>query len=153
MAVFLVERLAKVARLSGYQRRELAAALLYLPFFRLAIRVIGFDRLHRWILRTPASRARALAGEDVRQMGVLVNAATATVLGQGNCLARSMYLLWRLRRLGVSGDLKIGMRLADGRLEGHAWVELEGAPVNDAKNIGDQYVAFSDPIGSRAPSR
>jgi hypothetical protein len=145
--------MAKAARLSGDQRRELAAALLFLPLVWIAIRVLGFNRLHQWILRTPANNARALTFEDARAMGALVNVATATVLGRGNCLTRSMYLLLRLRRLGAPGELKIGMRLIDDRLEGHAWVVIEGEPVNDAKNIAEQYVAFADPIGSGARFR
>jgi hypothetical protein len=49
----------------------------------------------------------------------------------GTCLAKSVALAWILRRNGVAATVRIGVRTG-GRFDAHAWVECEGAPINDA---------------------
>ena len=63
-----------------------------------------------------------------------------------NCLTRSLLLVWLLRRRGVSTDLRIGVRLSQGNLEAHAWVEHEGSAINEASDIGARFAAFDAPL-------
>jgi hypothetical protein len=82
-------------------------------------------------------------------IGALVNSAALHSLGPENCLIRSLYVLWLLRRQGVMSDLRIGMQLESGQLSGHAWVEVGGRPVNDTWDIAERFVAFDEPVVSR----
>lgn len=63
----------------------------------------------------------------------------ATGLG-GMCLARSLNLWALLRRRGVELELRVGYRTQKGNIEGHAWLEYAGAPVNESPAVVDTYV-------------
>lgn len=75
-----------------------------------------------------------------------MNAAAHHTLGPANCLTRSLYLVWRLRREGIDCQLRIGVRLNDGVLDGHAWVECAGVPINDRRDVGADFSAFDAPL-------
>ena len=47
------------------------------------------------------------------------------------CLTRAIALARILGERGVKADVRLGVRRIDGRLDAHAWVELDGRPVND----------------------
>ncbi len=40
--------------------------------------------------------------------------------------------------------LRIGVRLDDAAFDAHAWVEVEGVPVNDKPDIARHFAAFDD---------
>lgn len=145
-------KLAKLRSLSGSQQRLLASALLLLPVFWVALRVFGFKRFSDRLGRARASGKAPPAFEEIAAIASLVNGAAFHMLGPDNCLIRSLYLLWLLRRRGVSSDLRIGMRLTSGQLEAHAWVEVAGQPVNDAPEIAERYAAFDQPLTTRLHS-
>ena len=84
--------------------------------------------------------------DELTRLGYLVNSAAHHVLPAGNCLTRSLYLQWLLRRRGVPTDLRIGVQLADGRLLAHAWVEYAGTPLNDAPDVALRYAPFERPL-------
>ena len=64
----------------------------------------------------------------------------------GNCLSRSL-TLWRLlRRQGITCDLRIGVRKKEGQFQAHAWVEVQGYPLNDNQQVHQRYVAFEQAI-------
>jgi hypothetical protein len=46
-----------------------------------------------------------------------------------DCLPRSLLLYRELSRAGADPSLVVGLRQADGAVEGHCWVETEGRPV------------------------
>lgn len=52
---------------------------------------------------------------------------------QADCLERSLTALWFLRRAGIAAELRLGV--APYPFQSHAWVELEGRPVNDFKEF------------------
>ncbi len=49
-----------------------------------------------------------------------------------NCLARSLALWAILRRRNLGTRVQVGFRSRDGKMEGHAWVEYEGQPLNES---------------------
>jgi hypothetical protein len=51
-----------------------------------------------------------------------------------------------LRRRGIAGDLRIGVRKEAGRFEAHAWVELGGRVLNDNEDVGERFAAFGRAI-------
>jgi len=48
-----------------------------------------------------------------------------------------------LRRRGIDSQLRIGVRLTGGALEGHAWVEYAGVPVNDRLDVSADFTPFA----------
>ena len=63
-----------------------------------------------------------------------------------NCLPRSLVITEMLQQCGVFAELRIGVRIASSGLIAHAWVEVEGAPVNDSREVVDQFDAFDVPV-------
>jgi hypothetical protein len=145
----LTRNAARFLALAGPDRRTLLAAAVLLPLLWIALRVVGVQRLQAWLhRRVPTGKQTAL--DELKRTGALVNAAAHRVLGADNCLTRSLYLWWLLRRRGVRCELRIGVRLAESALEAHAWVEHAGVPVNDRPDVGDHFPAFEDAV---SPSR
>ena len=139
-------KLRKFLALSGAEQRVLLAAAALLPLFRAGLRVFGFARLRAWIARSPAAAKAPPPIGELSAIGALVNTAAHHTLGPANCLTRSLYLVWRLRREGIDCQLRIGVRLNDGVLDGHAWVECAGVPINDRRDVGADFSAFDAPL-------
>lgn len=86
----------------------------------------GPSRLH------PKEMARLVAG-SLRPLGA-------------NCLGESLTLAVLLQRLDYPASLRIGARRARAGLEAHAWVELDGVPLNDRPDIAADYSPFADQV-------
>jgi len=145
-------RVAQWCALSAAQRRVLVAAWLWLPLFWLGLRLLGLPRLQAWLQRRPlgADPATALALPDIQALGEAVNIAARHTPFPATCLTRSLLLGWLLRRRGVASDLRIGVRLTQGALDAHAWVESAGVPVNDQADIAAQFASFGDIVPLQA---
>jgi hypothetical protein len=63
-----------------------------------------------------------------------------------NCLGESLTLAVLLQRLDYPASLRIGARRARAGLEAHAWVELDGVPLNDRPDIAADYSPFADQV-------
>lgn len=142
----------KFLDLSQMQRRTLISALLLLPVFWLALRMLGLARFHANLKRRPILATVLVPISVIRTVGLAVNIAARHTPFPATCLTRSLLLGWLLRRRGVPSDLRIGVRLAKGVLDAHAWVECGGVPVNDSLDVGSQFAAFSDLVPSKASS-
>ncbi len=139
-------KLRKFLALSGAERRALLAACALLPLFWAGLRIFGFARLRAWIGRSPMGAQASPPIDELSALGALVNTAAHHTLGPANCLTRSLYLWWRLRRAGIDSELRIGVRLNDGVLDGHAWVECAGVPVNDRPDVSADFTPFDAPL-------
>lgn len=87
-------------------------------------------RLRRWSDRrsvSPPEHPEALLLAAPR--GLLTVKRIAGI--EGSCLSRSLALWAALRRRGIETELTIGYRNREGKIEGHAWLEFSGAPVNE----------------------
>jgi hypothetical protein len=69
---------------------------------------------------------------------------------RGNCLSQSLTLWWLLLGQGIQSDLRIGVTSPPGRFEAHAWIEYDGAVINDRPDIGLLFRKFDRPINSSA---
>jgi hypothetical protein len=128
------------------ERRVFLSAFTRLPLFWIGLRLFGLERLQAWLQRKPLRDGRPQSPDDLMRLGALVNSAAHHALGPANCLTRSLYLCWLLRRKGIDGQLRIGVRLTEGVLEAHAWVEHAGIPINDRHDVGATFAAFTDPV-------
>ena len=126
----------------------LRAAVL-LPVISLSLRIRGF-RATQQSLQDFAFFARAetrfpenlTAGERVGLTVRMVNAAAYHGWGRPTCLEKSLALWWFLRQVGVASSVRIGARTRDGRFEAHAWVECDGAALNEPGDAHRHYATF-----------
>lgn len=173
----LTRKLAKLRALSWPEQRLLLTAMLLLPLFWLGLRVLGLQRFQATLDRISpklviASEERQSSSQtepmanglpppeappnsplslaQMTHLGALVNLAARHAPGPATCLTRSLLLRWLLRRRGIESDLRIGVKLDQGRLDAHAWVEVVGVPINDSQDVGQRFAAFSQPLSPEA---
>ena len=143
-------RLLQFRNLNAMQKRSLLAAWLWLPLFWLGLRVLGLQRFQAWLQKAPAGSGLPLTLPVVKALGEAVNIAARHSPFPATCLSRSLLLGWQLHRRGVASDLRIGVRLTQGELDAHAWVECDGVPVNDSPDVNAQFASFGDLIPLKA---
>lgn len=142
----LTHKLQQFLALTAPDRRTFLSAMVMLPLFWIGLRVVGLQRLQAWLQRTPLRVANPLTVDELQRIGQLVNSATHHTLGPANCLTRSLYLWLLLRRRGIDCQLRIGVRLTGGVLDGHAWVEYAGVSVNDRADVSADFAPFGKPV-------
>jgi hypothetical protein len=123
-------------------------ASVLLPLISASLRIRGFRATQAALqgFSIPSKteeRAGAQAMDAGRvQMAVrMVNAAARYGLGS-TCLEKSLTLWWLLRRDGIVSSLRIGARKASGKFEAHAWVERDGAALNEPGAQHRHYATF-----------
>jgi hypothetical protein len=139
-------RLAKFLALPAAERAALASALIWLPLTAAQLRVFGFETARRSVQSVRAGGATLEAVALAR----LVSIASRHGLARGNCLSQSLTLQRLLRGHGFASELRIGVRRAGAALEAHAWVELDGRPLNDRADVAQHYAPF-DGLASALP--
>jgi hypothetical protein len=162
----LVGKLRRFRSLNGQERRLFVAAALMLPLFWAKVGLYGYRFFGACLVEgTPwGRRVKSASGSDAVspslapaldefiRIGSLVNSAAHHVLPVGNCLTRSLFLQWLLRRRGVNAELRIGVRKEQGQFEAHAWVEYEGRPINDAPDVSKRFAPFDESLTARLVS-
>jgi len=142
----LTHKLQQFLALTAPERRTFLAAMAWLPLFWIGLRVLGLQRLQDRLQRKPLPTANSLPVDELQRIGKLVNSAAHHALGPANCLTRSLYLWWLLRRRGINSQLRIGVRLNQGTLDAHAWVEHAGIPINDRPDVSTDFAPFAEPV-------
>ena len=140
----LAENWMKFRALSRPERRTLLAAMAWLPLIWLGLRVLGLRRLQAWLQRDELPIEPCLTLGDAVRIASLVNIAALHGPFPSTCLTRSLLLGWMLRRRGVASRLRLGVRLTEGVLDAHAWVEYAGKPINDRLDVIGQYAIFAE---------
>jgi hypothetical protein len=127
----------------------LADAWVSLNCLSLLLRGVGFRRAQSFLaVFTPGlTGARQPSPQS---LAVLMEQAAAVAPFHYSCLTRSLTLWWLLLRCKVVGELCIGVRKNQGRLEAHAWVEQQGVVLNDAPDIASHYATFDSAVINRA---
>jgi hypothetical protein len=93
-----------------------------------ALSLSGYKRVHGFTRSRPIARRRTTPGTANRVCRA-VDDACVWYYTRVYCLQRSTVTTWMLRRRGVCADLVIGFIPVP--LRSHAWVEVDGAIVND----------------------
>lgn len=146
----------KLRQLSWSERWLLIQAIVLLPVTALWLRL--------WTWRSTLDNI-ALAEHDAERLSVpsaeeksseveaslrrarstarLVRAASMHGFYRASCLQESVALCWLLRRQGIRGDLRIGVRKQAGRFEAHAWVEHRGLVLNDRDDVSERFAPLT----------
>lgn len=137
-----IRTLAGMAPADRAVARRAAIGLLYVP---LMLRLVRIDRLQGLLRR----RFPANPGDPSRLSRVagIVSRVVAAHPYRANCLERSLVYWWLLGREGIGSDLRFGVRpSASGTPDFHAWIEVEGAVINDRPDIAEEFLPF-EPVG------
>ena len=113
----------------------------------LGLRVLGFSRaLRLW----PGPPRRAAA--EIPRAARWVRVAARYAPGADTCLVRSLALLAVLRRHGMAAELRLGVAVSHPKLDAHAWVEVDGVPVNDSADVASRYAPFTGSLLRSTPA-
>jgi hypothetical protein len=140
----------KFLGLSRSEQWLLLQALLVLPLIGLGLRLLGLRRLQGLLSHWPLKKYGGVPEEKISTVAqaqaraVLV--ASRHSIYRATCLRQSLALWWLLRYHGIETNLRIGVKSGDGGLEAHAWVELQGQPLNDALDVHLHFSPFSRAI-------
>jgi hypothetical protein len=138
-------------QLSWAERWLLAQGLVLLPLTALALWTLGFRRGQAALgrlasFRTSTEQDEATLIGEGRVTARLVDAAARHGPYRASCLPRSLTLWCLLRRRGIDGDLRIGVRKVAGQFQAHAWVEYGGAVLNDRTDVSQRFASFTRSI-------
>jgi len=115
---------------------------------RLSLRIAGFRRTIALLDHLPKPQKSIPATtDDAARWAEMIRRVGGRPYG-ATCLDRSVFLWFLMRQRGLDGRIRIGIAFDDDRLDGHAWVELDGVVVNDDPNVADHFAVFDeDPTG------
>lgn len=132
--------------LPANDRLALSLAFVWLPLFVLGLRWLGFKKMQDQVTKPSnmAVASPAQAKDRARTVSRWVDVAARRGVVRGTCLTQSLTLLRLLRREDIVGQLRIGVRMQAGQLDAHAWVEVDGEPVNDSQDVASRYAAYSN---------
>jgi hypothetical protein len=133
--------------LDSEARKMFRRAAVLLPLVGASLRLRGYKRtqewLHaRWVRRNPALPQTTSSKDIVEKTCRMVRAAVRYGLPGASCLEASLTLWYLLRLQGISASVRIGVRKHTGRFEAHAWVEYEGAALNQPEEVHRHFVPF-----------
>jgi hypothetical protein len=131
---------SKFLTFSSAERRLLLTSAFLLPILAAAVRVVGLVRVLGWVARESGETRRP--DTEAPTLAALVNAAANHLPIACSCLTRSLLLDWMLRRRGFASELRIGVRLVHDSLQAHAWVQLNGTPLNDTPDVAERFAPF-----------
>lgn len=141
----LRNRLHRLGQLSPRERWWLFQALLLLPLVHLALLLLGYARLRGLVERLLPLKASRMSLSEAELLARalscarVVSIAAAHGLYRAGCLRRSLLLWGLLRREGVQSQIRFGVRVCGRRLEAHAWVECNGAVLDEAPDVFERY--------------
>ena len=118
--------LRKFVGSSAVERRLVLQALIVVPAVRLALWVLPFRLVHRFV------RGRQVSGRTTLTADRVVWAVTAVSarVPRATCLTQALAASLLLPRYGHDATLRVGVAKNEaGRLRAHAWLESGGATI------------------------
>jgi hypothetical protein len=131
-------RWTRVWTLNGRDWLALAEASCTLAYTHAALRLGSPARVIARATKDASARDAAFTIARQKRLEWLVGVAGRHVV-RVPCLTRAIALARILGRRGVRTDVRLGVRQIDGRLDAHAWVELDGRALNDDETHVRQY--------------
>lgn len=133
------------AEVPGWRDRALAVRVgLFIPVIEFWMRRSSFQRCQKGLLRLarwlpPYTRkVTSLAqAEQIARLVALGNQRYS--LYPADCLTVSLALQYVITRLGGQAELCLGVRTITGQFEAHAWVEVDGVPLNQLETVTEIY--------------
>ncbi len=125
-------------------------AAVMLPVVKLGLRFSNLKRVQTWLAPRRQVQSTSTAEEAVAQakrLALVVDLAARHGVGHHNCLPRSVVLWALLRRRGLDGQLRVGVKVDNSNDRSfHAWVEHNGQALNDTRDVGERYIPFNSAL-------
>lgn len=125
------------------QARLFTRAMLALAMVRVHLKTRGFGATiaaaGRWGRPRPSPAGDRSFG-STETIALAIARAGAFFPGRAICLEQSLALYILLRRANVDASLRVGVETMP--FAAHAWVEVDGQPVNEPSGLIDQLSAF-----------
>lgn len=115
-------RLTKFARLNGAEKRLLIEAALAIIAIRIALLLMPFAMVARWIKRSGADHSLRARSGSARTIDWAVHAAAQRIPGS-SCLCRALAAQRLLRAAGIESNLRLGVAKNEQQFQAHAWLE------------------------------
>ena len=143
------EPLQRYRALDSDAQRLFWRATRLLPWIRVSLRLRGYNPTFSSLQQRLNSLPNAAnsSSEPVFKTNRMIRAAVRYSPLHFTCLEESLCLWYLLRKQGISSQLRIGVRKANGKLEAHAWVEYAGEAVNQPEQSHLHYAAFEKEFG------
>jgi hypothetical protein len=150
------ETLRRFRALDPRARGLFLRAAVLLPFISVSLRLRGFratqSSLQKHLARGPTAisdqssgpRASGAQAESTALTARMVRSAAHRTWGRAACLEQSLALWWLLGRQGIASSVRIGTRKTEEKFQAHAWVECNGAALNEAEEPHQHYAAFEE---------
>lgn len=126
----VIDRIRKLHRtLGGLSLRDLwwiFRVLAVIAVFPLLKRVLSLPALVRLFDARP--RKDALPDADAERLLLITRGLLRRTVRRDYCLPRSLILFHHFRKWNYPVQIHVGVRKKDGKLTGHAWVSVDGAP-------------------------
>jgi hypothetical protein len=134
----VIEKWRRWRALGANDRRETLRAAMLVPLCGAGVRVLGVKRTREWlaVAAQPSRRAGTSAIERVVRAVERVRFHSPL---SGTCLSRSLTLHYLLLRHGMRSELRLGVRRIGSRVAGHAWIEVNGSPLNDTPDVHSEF--------------
>lgn len=142
----LRSKLRSARRFSVKEWRFLIIATLWLTVLRVSMPLFGFRRcVAAYGAKSKCAATLSLTPKQantVQTISKCVQIASRNSIFKPNCL-RSSLVLWRLlSHHGIPASLRIGVRDEKEGITAHAWIELNGAVLNDRPDVANNYLCF-----------
>ncbi|HLZ50909.1 MAG TPA: lasso peptide biosynthesis B2 protein [Candidatus Acidoferrum sp.] len=148
------EELRRFNSLERPARGLFLRASLLLPLISLSLRWRGFrgtQAFLRKFLSHPHNPGGDSPQERIPLTERMVRAASRRTWPRATCLEESLTLWWLLGRQGIGTELRVGVRKEGEKFEAHAWVEHNGAALNEPAAQHLHYAAFDAAFASLPP--
>ena len=130
-------------RLAEVDLGAFLSSCVLLPATRMTLRRCGLQGAVRLLA------ARSHRSEEAANLVIAARVAKAVAMVSnrpivgGTCLPRSLTTWFLLRRRGIDAVVVLGADISniDG-LPAHAWVEVDGIPLNEAADIRERFGSF-----------
>jgi hypothetical protein len=146
--------LNKLRRLSSNDRRLLFESVVLLPLIHAGLSLMGYHRLRARLeklfpLKTvDPSTSDPTIVQRAWEITRVISIAAQYGIYRASCLRRALLLWGLLRREGIESRLCFGVRVFEGRLEAHAWVDYNGNAINDSTHVSEQYQVLQEALPS-----
>ena len=119
-------------------------ALVVFVALDVGLRLLGFERVYRRVVRrpgSPSSRGAAMGRQRARETFLAVQNATRLYYRRRkDCLPKALTTLLLLRRQGIAAELCFGVKKFP--FSAHAWVEVLGERFDDDPRRVERYTVI-----------
>jgi hypothetical protein len=134
-------------------RKIFRRAVVLLLCIGASLRLRGYKKTQDWLQtrldgREPTLPEAGIPGELVQKTCRMVRAAEHYGIARATCLEESLALWYLLGRRGLPSRVRIGVRKQSEKFEAHAWVEYQGAALNQTEELHHHYAAFESELSS-----